>query len=100
MKIGKGEHQKIILDISYVSLFKVLVFFLLVMVLYLIRDLLLILLFSFILASALDPAVNFFERSFKFPRVFGVAIIYVLAIFVIIMAGGLASKPIAEQAQE
>ncbi len=100
MKIGKGENQKITMDVSYVSLFKILVFFLLVAVLYIIRDLLLILLFSFILASALDPAVSFFERSFKFPRVFGVAIIYVLVLFVIIMAGVLASKPIAEQAHD
>lgn len=94
------QTKKVTFDFSILALFKIVLFFLAIALLYYMSDLVLILLFSFILASALDPFVDWFERSFKFPRPFGVAIIYVVALFVIVMISVLSITPITEQIKE
>ena len=79
--------KKINIDISSSSIFKILVVIFLVWILYLIRDVVVILLFAFILVSILEPAINWL-RFKKVPKTLSVILVYLilLSIFAGIMA--------------
>ena len=66
-----------IIDVSTRTILKVLLFLLGIGVLYLIRDIILILLLSIVIASAIDPGVRKLQQ-FRFPRVLAVLTIYVV----------------------
>lgn len=76
--------QKI--DISHKTIIFVTAFILMVWLLYLIRDLILILFTAVIFMSALNPLVEFFQK-FKLPRALSIALTYVIiiAIFAIVL---------------
>ncbi|MCX6742932.1 MAG: AI-2E family transporter [Candidatus Parcubacteria bacterium] len=88
--------KKINLDISTSSIIKVLVVIFIVWILYLIRDVVAILLFAFLLVSILEPAVDWL-RTKKIPKTLSVVIVYLilLAVFVLILA--LIIPPISDQ---
>jgi predicted PurR-regulated permease PerM len=72
--------QKVSYDISTASLVKIVVFALLLFALYTVKDIILILVVSIVLASAMDPLVDWMYRKAKFPR--GLSVILVYLVFV------------------
>lgn len=60
------------------------------------KDILILLLVAFIVASALRPAVNFFQRL-KVPRILGTVLVYLIFIFVIFGMIRLLVPPLTEQ---
>ncbi len=74
-------------DVSWLTFLKVAVFLLGVFFLYFIRDVLFILFFAIVLASAFDPIVSWFEK-FKIPRSLAILLIYIfflgaIALFIV-----------------
>lgn len=86
--------QKI--DVSHKTIIFITTFILAVWLIYLIRDLLLVLFVAVIFMSALRPLVEFLER-WKFPRALAIAMTYlvVLGIFATVIAGML--QPLIEE---
>ncbi len=70
--------QKQIVEISFLSVFKIVAVLLLFVFLFLIKSILVVLFLSLIVASAINPVVNFFEKR-KIPRVLGTLIVYIVA---------------------
>jgi predicted PurR-regulated permease PerM len=68
-----AEHQT--LDISTATIFKIIFIVLSLIFLYLVRDVLVILFFAIIIASAVSPFANWLEQR-KIPRLLGVLILY------------------------
>ena len=68
------------LTISYSALLKVVVLLLLFTFFYVIRDILLIVFLSLVLAAAFEPWVSWFERH-HLPRGFGIVALYLLFLF-------------------
>lgn len=86
--------KKIVFDVSIMALFKLSVLFLIIFFLFFVRDVILIVFVSLILASALDPWVDYMQKH-KIPRGFGILIIYLVALFVIAGTVYLIIPPIA-----
>ena len=82
--------------ISYTSIFRILIVLLSLLFVYFIRDIIVILFLSIILAAAFDPMVSWFERR-QLPRSFGVLTIYVLLFTVISVIGILLMPVISAQ---
>ncbi len=74
------EKETVKLDISTYTVLKIIGILLFVFFLFLIRDVLILLVISFIIAAALEPAVDKLQKKFKFPRWIGVFSIYLLFI--------------------
>ena len=72
-------------DISTLTILKVVGVIIGLSFIYLIRDVIGIVLISFILASALTPMVDWLQRKHKIPRVMGILIIYVALFGVVIL---------------
>lgn len=73
--------ERLTIDVSYKTLWRIAVWVVLFFVAFYVRDVLMVLLLSIILASVVEIPVQFFYR-FKIPRIASVLIIYALAIFV------------------
>ncbi len=86
-------------NISSLTIVKILIIGMLIWFLYLVRDVVLILLVAIILASAFNPWVNWLQAR-KIPRVLGVFIIYLAVFGVISLSIGLLIPPLAEQIQQ
>ncbi len=71
--------QPIIISITMGAIFKVILALILFYLMFVLRNLLLILLTSVVLASAIEPLTRFFIRR-KLPRVAGVLVVYVASI--------------------
>ena len=78
--------NQVTINISFLTIMKVIGVFLALGFLYLIRDILIIVLISIILAVALNPLVNFFQRK-KIPRIASISLIYlvILSTFVFVV---------------
>lgn len=83
-------------DISYKTIIFTAVFVLGLWVIYLIRDLILILFVAVILMSALTPMVEFFSRL-KLPRGLGIAITYIIVIGIIVAVFASILSPLVEE---
>lgn len=71
------DEKKQPVSISVGTIFKVLFVILLLVSLYLIRDVIVIFLFALIIASAIAPAVNLLEKI-KIPRIIGALLVYII----------------------
>jgi len=71
------ERQEVSITISTLTILKVVFVFIALGFVYLIRDVIGVVIVSFVLASALTPAVEWLFQKHKIPRVFGVVILYV-----------------------
>lgn len=80
-----AESQKTSISISTSSIIKVIVAALAMYLLYTIREIVLILIISMVLASAMDPLVDWLYRKAKFPR--GLSVIMVYLIFIAAVVG-------------
>lgn len=96
--MSNGE-KNITINISSMAIIKIILILLLLVMLYLLKDVILILLISIILAWSLNSWVNALQRR-KVPRVLATAFIYiaVFGVFVIILA--LLIPPMAKQINE
>jgi predicted PurR-regulated permease PerM len=86
-------------NISSVTILKVLVTILLLWFLFAIRDILLLFLISVIISSAIDPLADYLQKR-RVPRGFSVLIVYVLFLGIIGMVISLLVPPITEQFQQ
>lgn len=92
--------QKISINISTSSLIKIVIVGLLLAALYVVRDIILTLLISMILASAMDPLVDWLYRKAKFPRGLSVILVYLVFIAFVTMVIYFLIPPIVTQFNE
>ncbi len=85
--------------ISTLTLLKAAAIFLFVWFLFAIKEILLLLLISIIIASAIDPLADFLHKK-KIPRALSVLFVYVLVIGVVVLVIYLMVPPINQQFQE
>jgi predicted PurR-regulated permease PerM len=88
--------RRITFDVSVKSVLTVAFSLALIAVLYYIKDILLLLLIAFILATALEPAIDWFEKK-KVPRGISIAAFYLLIIGIIFMLVRSVSPLVSEQ---
>lgn len=91
------EPQKMTIAISTASLLKIIVVALLLWALYAVSDIILILLISMILASAMDPLVDWLYRKAKFPRGLSVILVYLVFIALVAMVIYFLIPPMVDQ---
>ena len=90
------NNRPININISSKTIFKVVLVFLLLYFFYLIKDVLIILFVSLILASAVDPMVDWMQSK-RIPRSIGILIIYLIFFLVFSLAIYLIIPPIAAE---
>ncbi|MDD5032845.1 MAG: AI-2E family transporter [Candidatus Pacebacteria bacterium] len=76
------QHKKNIVEISFGTIIKTAILVIAIAVLYYIRDIVAMILFAIVVASAVEPGAEWFEKR-KIPRVFAVIFIYVAAFVVL-----------------
>lgn len=91
------ERQEVNITISTLTILKVVLVFVALGFVYLIRDVISLVVVSFILASALTPSVDWLFRKHKIPRVFGIVIIYIALFGVISLSLVLLIPAIVQQ---
>lgn len=74
-----ADIKKQVISISSSTILRVVFVVLLLIFLYLIRDIIVIFLFALIIASAIAPAVNLLEKI-KIPRIIGALLVYIIVI--------------------
>ncbi|HOH67199.1 MAG TPA: AI-2E family transporter [bacterium] len=82
MSAKNNIREKLTVDISSLTLIKVLVIIIVLMFLFYIRDIILTVFIALILASAFDPWVDWFQKN-KIPRTLGLLVIYAAVILVL-----------------
>lgn len=87
------------IDISTGIIFRTIAILILLWLLYLILDILAILFISVIIVSAIDPAVDWFQKK-KIPRSAGVLVIYLVIFIVLAIAVYFVVPPVVSQAQD
>lgn len=95
-----AEPQKVLVNISTTALIKVVLVGLLLFALYTIREIILILLVSMVLASAMDPLVEWLYRKAKFPRGLSVILVYLVFISFVAMVFYFLIPPMISQFSE
>lgn len=90
------EKQNITFNISTAAIVKVVIFALIILFLYLIKEVIMIIFVSLVLASAFDPWVDWFQRR-KIPRGLAVLIIYIILFGVISLAFILVVPPVTRE---
>lgn len=88
---------KVIVNLTTASLIKIVLVALLVFLLYIVRDIIWVLLISMILASAMDPLVEWLYRKAKFPRALSVILVYIAFISFVGMVIYFVVPPMVEQ---
>lgn len=74
--------QRTVVEITTGTIIRALAFVLLLVVLYLVRDVVAIVLLSVVIASAIEPATHWFSR-YRIPRVLGVLFIYLASVIIL-----------------
>lgn len=93
----KQERQ--LIDVSTSTILRVVVIFGILAFLYIIKDILVILFLALIIVSAIHPAVNWLQRR-RVPRIVGVILIYLIAIFILALIVYLVVPPLAVEIKE
>lgn len=93
------DSKKIIFDVSFWTLLKIVAVGLMLVFLFIVKDILLTIFVALILASAFDPMVDWFQKN-KIPRGVGVLIIYLTAAIVIMGTIYLIIPPIAIEVKQ
>ncbi len=92
----ESNKKPIFININAISVVKILLILLLFYVLFVIKDILAMLFIALILASAIDPWVDW-AQSKKIPRAIGVIVIYLVMLFLFSVSVVLIIPPIIEQ---
>jgi predicted PurR-regulated permease PerM len=82
-------------DISITSVFRAFLPVLALVLIYLLSDVLIILLFAIVIASAVNPFVAWFEKR-KVPRIVGVLLLYVMVMALVILLSSLVIPPVVQ----
>jgi len=91
-----SSSKKINIDVTSASIFKILIVVFLVWILFLIRNVMVILIFTFILVSILEPAVEWLKLK-GIPKILGVIILYLVLVALIALIVVLIIPPIGAQ---
>lgn len=91
--------KKITFDISYAAFFKFALIVLVGALLYLVREVLLMMFIAIVIAAALDPIVDWMQKR-RVPRALAVIIIYIVIILVVGFALGLIVPALASQVKQ
>ncbi len=94
-----NNNQKTTVSIPTSSILKLIAIVVLLLFLYVIRDIIVILFVSIVLASAFDPWVDALQRR-KIPRTVGILLIYLILIGVIVSVFILLIPPITDQVKQ
>lgn len=86
-------------DISTGTMARVVLFSLGLLFLYLVRDVVLVLLLSVVIASGIEPAVRYLNKQYRFPRVLAVLSIFISVIALFIITFYLLIPPILSELQ-
>lgn len=95
----ESNKKDITINISTLTILKILLIFLILAFMYMIRQVVALIFVSLILASALDPSVDWFYRR-KIPRGLGILIIYLLLFTIIGLSIVLIIPPITNEISE
>lgn len=91
------DTQKVSINITTTSLIKIVVFIVLLLALYTVRDIILVIIISMVLASAMDPLVDWLYRKARFPRALSVILVYAVFVSFVVMVIYFLIPPLAEQ---
>ncbi len=96
MSNDKPNEKKVTFDISYTTFIRIIVVLVVLFLVYLLREVILILFLAVILAAAISPIVKWLENK-KIPRVAGIILIYAAMAGIVALAIGVLVPPIANQ---
>ena len=91
-----ADPKKITIDVSSLTLIKILCIILLLAALFYVRDVLMLLFVALVFASALNPAVDWLQKN-KVPRTLAILLIYVLVLAVLFLSVFLIIAPITKE---
>jgi predicted PurR-regulated permease PerM len=94
-----NSNQKMTLDLSYVTFVRLVVILFLLVFLYLVRDLLLMIFVAIVIASGLDPIIDFFQKK-KVPRTMTILFIFAIFVGLLFLIVYVLIPPIVQQAQQ
>lgn len=87
------------IEISTKTIIKTIIILLSLGFLFLVRDIILLLFISIIIAASMEPAVNFLQKK-KIPRIFGTALIYLVLFSVFALVVSFLIPPMVDQFQD
>ena len=93
------QEKNITINVSTGTILKLIGIFLLLGFLFVIRDVVIVFFISFVIASALTPAVNYFQER-KIPRFVSTVVIYVLFFGFLVLIVSLIISPLSSQIKE
>lgn len=96
MPDNKPEEKKVTFDISYTTFIRIIVILVVLFLVYLLREVILILFLAIILAAAISPTIAWLQKR-KIPRVAGIILIYAAMAGIVALAIGVLVPPIANQ---
>lgn len=94
--MNNGENKQVNINITVSSIIRIIIVLVVIALLYILRDILLILIVSIILASAVNPWVSAMQKK-RIPRVFGALIIFAITLGLFSLIIALLVPPIATQ---
>ena len=95
----ENNTKKIIFDVSYAAFLKTILIGLLLVFLYLVRDLLLIMIVAIVIASAIDSWVDWMQKR-RVPRWLSVILIFAVLVGLVVLVFSMLIPPIIEQVQQ
>lgn len=93
------NNQKIVFDVSYAAFVKIIGIVLLLLFLYLVRDLLLMIVVAVVIASAIDSWIDWLQKK-RVPRWLSVIFVFLVLIGLFVLLFSLLVPPIIEQTQQ
>lgn len=94
--MAQTKPGKVIVDISSMTLFKILLIIVVVAFLFYVKDIAMMLFVSLILAATINPSVDWMQKN-KIPRVLGIALIYVLVLSALFFSFYLILNPLTSE---
>ncbi len=94
-----SSDKHIHIDISSASIFKALLIVFAFLLLYMLKDVVVIFLFGIIIASAISPFANWLDEK-KFPRLLGVLLLFLLVIGLVVLVFSLVMPFLAQEASQ
>lgn len=91
--------NKQIIEVSTRTMVKLVLFGLGLLFLYLVRDVVIVLLLSIVIASGIEPGIRYMNKIFRFPRVFAVLLIYIAVISLFVLVFYLLIPPMINELQ-
>ncbi len=93
------QNRKVIFDVSYAAFLKIILITAVFVFLYLVRDILLLIFLAIIIASAINPWIDWFHKK-RVPRWLSVLAIFAVLIGVLVIIFALLVPPLIEQTQQ